>query len=344
MEGHPPGKQAYRNHMLLKTFLICNEFTLDNTVRSYYMVGYSIKDLSMVHTKTFLIQVNVNHRASRHTNQHPKGCHMKIRTQYFLTFLSATLLTVILAATGWWGFSSLQKSTDYLVKINSSVLEYSSLFEKVLAQSRRAEKEFFIFPDNLKKQEKYVTKWNNSYNQIYTYITELQKLFVQTGNTAMLADLKEAEKAMLENEKDFAIVVEKFRESKSYNLVNAAEYGIFKNRTHTIEDISAAMTQFGLKEVQKGRAELAATQNQLLFYGKIITLTALLSGIIIPFILSKRLTAYILQLTNATTHISRGDLAVEMPPGRKDELGDLANAIELIRKSLKIMLKKASKN
>lgn len=83
-------------------------------------------------------------------------------------------------------------------------------------------------------------------------------------------------------------------------------------------------------------------QQQLLFSGKIITLIAIALGVIVLLVLSKRLASYILQLTHATTEISRGNIAVEMPAGRKDELGDLAKAIELIRKSLKIMLKKAS--
>ncbi len=267
---------------------------------------------------------------------------MKIRTQYFLAFLSATLLTVILAGTGWWGFNNLRNTTDYLVRINSSVLEYSALFEKSLAQSRRAEKEFFIFPDNKDKQDKYIEKWENSYGKINVYIKKLRTLFEEAGNVDMLAKLDQAEKAMAANENDFAAVIQKYQDSKSYDLVNKAEYGIFKDRTHLLETISSEMTQFGLQEVAQGREKLAKVQQQLFSSGLIITFIALVLGMFVPLVLSKRLTSYILQLTHATTEISRGNITVEMPPGRKDEIGDLANAIELIRKSLKIMLKKAS--
>lgn len=268
---------------------------------------------------------------------------MKIRTQYFLAFLSSTLFTLILAGIGLWGFNNLQGSTDYLVKVNSSVLEYSSLFEKVLAQSRRAEKEFFLFPDKPEKQEKYITSWGDSYSQIYAYIGELRNLFEQTKNTAMLARLDEAQIAMRENENDFVVVIEKFQESKSYDLVNAAEYGAFKGRTHTIEDISSAMTQFGLKEVARGRVELASMQKQVLILGRVVTLIAMVLGVLMPFFLSNHMTRYILKLTDCTIQISRGNLTGELPLGRKDELGDLANAIDLIKKSLNIMLKKASR-
>ncbi len=91
---------------------------------------------------------------------------MKIRTQYYLAFLSSLIITFAVIGTSFWGLSSLKSTTDYLVQVNSAVLENSNLFEKELAKSRRAEKEFFIFPKNLAKQEKYIQSWNSSYNKI----------------------------------------------------------------------------------------------------------------------------------------------------------------------------------
>lgn len=265
---------------------------------------------------------------------------MKIRAQYYLAFLSSLIVIFAVAGSALWGVSNLKSTTDYLVHVNSYVLENSSLFEKELAKSRRAEKEFFIFPDNEAKQEKYVKSWRSSYKNIYGYISELRKLFTETGNTDMLAKLDEAENAMTSNEKEFAIVVNKFKKTKSYDAVNKAEYGSFKKKTHIIEDISANMTEFGLGEVAKGRAKLADTQSKVSFLIQGITGLAIVWGLLVPALLSRRLTSFILKLTDVSTKISQGNLTAKVPTGRKDELGDLASSLVLMQKSLLITVKK----
>ena len=265
---------------------------------------------------------------------------MKIRTQYYLAFLSSLIITFAVAVAAIWGVSNLKSTTDYLVQVNSAVLENSNFIEKELAKSRRAEKEFFIFPDKPAKQSKYVRSWNGSYDRIYGYIGELRTLFTGTGNTTMLAKLDEVETAMAANEKEWKIVVKKFQETKSYDMVNKAEYGSFKMKTHLIEEISAKMTEFGMNEVAKGRQELAEIQSKVCSIIQGITVLAIIWGLLLPALLSRRLTAYIHKLTEVSTQISHGKLTSKVPTGRSDELGDLANSIELMRRSLTMILKK----
>ncbi len=265
---------------------------------------------------------------------------MKIRTQYYLAFLSSLIITFAVAVAAIWGVSNLKSTTDYLVQVNSAVLENSNHIEKELAKSRRAEKEFFIFPNNPAKQKKYVRSWDSSYNRIYGYIGELRKLFTGTDNTTMLAKLDEAEMAMAANEIEWKMVVKKFQKTKSYDMVNKAEYGSFKKKTHLIEEISAEMTEFGMSEVAKGRQELAEIQSKVSLIVQGITGLAIIWGLLLPALLSRRLTAYILKLTEVSTKISQGKLTSKVPTGRSDELGNLANSIELMQKSLIFMLRK----
>ena len=67
---------------------------------------------------------------------------------------------------------------------------------------------------------------------------------------------------------------------------------------------------------------------------------AIIWGLLLPALLSRRLTAYILKLTEVSTKISQGKLTSKVPTGRSDELGNLANSIELMQKSLIFMLRK----
>ncbi len=264
---------------------------------------------------------------------------MKIRTQYYVAFLSSIAITFSVAVSAIWGINNLKSTTDYFVQINSAVLENSSLFEKELAKSRRYEKEFFIFPNNPTKQKKYIKSWHKSYDMIYGHIGKLKKLVSEMGNTTLLNKLGEAEMAMASNEKEWNIVVNKYQKTKSYDLVNKAEYGSFKKKTHVIEDISSAMNKFGMSEVAKGREKLAEIQSEVSLIVQGITGLAIIWGLLLPMLLSGRLTSHILKLTEVSTQISHGNLNSKVPTGRNDELGELANSIEMMRKSLIIVFK-----
>jgi len=239
-----------------------------------------------------------------------------------------------------WGFYELRETTDYLVTINSKVLETASNFDKELAHSRRAEKEFFIFPGNDEKQTKYVVSWETSYKKMRHYLTELESLFRTGNNHVMLQLIGRAKGIMDENETTFASVVSKFKQTKSYDTVNEAEYGSFKNQTHILEDIALKISKFGLAEVQKGRETLAETQRRTLLSIWIISAFAIIWGIIIPSILSRRLTSTILYLTNISNDISKGKMEKTINVTSRDELGDLANSIQRMQTSVKIMLDK----
>lgn len=263
---------------------------------------------------------------------------MRIQAKYLIAFLSGTVITVIIVGVSLWGFNSLRKTTDYLVTVNSRVLEFASYFDKELAHSRRAEKEFFIFPNNKPKQAKYITKWKGAYNKIRGYLDELERLFLGENNAEMFALVAQARKVMDENETLFASVVVKFKLTGSYDTVNKAEYGTFKEKTHILEDIAVKMSQYGLAEVEKGREFLAKTQSRTQLTIQIISILAVLWGVFVPIVLSKRMTATIRYLTQISNDISKGEMEKEITVTSRDELADLALSIKRMQTSIKIML------
>ncbi len=269
---------------------------------------------------------------------------MKLQAKYLIAFLSNTLITLIVVGLSGFGFYQLNKTTNYLVTVNSRVLEYANLFEKNLAQSRRAEKELFIFPNKPEKQRKYVKSWNGSMDAIDEYLQELEDLFIHVQHKALLNKILQAKKIVAENRREWATVVTNFQKTKEYDTVNKAEYGIFKKRIHTLENIGKEISAYGLTEVEKGRLEIDKIQKQTDMLIKIAAVIALLWGILVPIIFARQMTSTIVYLSQVADNISKGKIGQEIKVDRKDELGDLAQSIKRMQTSLRIMLKRLTKN
>ncbi|MBW6521448.1 MAG: HAMP domain-containing protein [Desulfoarculaceae bacterium] len=268
---------------------------------------------------------------------------MKIRAKYLLAFLSSTLLTLVIIGVTWMGLVELEKTTNYLVDKNNQILEFASLFEKELAQSRRAEKEFFIFPDDPAKQAKYVSDWEKMYKNVRNDALKLQDLFESIDNQEMAKKMRDTLKLIKDNEQEFELVVHKFQETKSYDAVNAAEYGSFKEKTHAIEEAAKAASSYGLAEVTKGRQSLVAVQHKVITVMQILALVSIVWGIVLPLVLATRMTSAIINLTKISDAVSMGNLDQEINIERKDELGDLARAIKRMQKSFVLMISRLPK-
>lgn len=268
---------------------------------------------------------------------------MKLQTKYLIAFLSNTLITLIIVGLAGFGFYELNKTTNYLVTVNSRVLQYAGLFEKNLAQSRRAEKEFFIFPNKPEKQAKYIKSWNNSMDQLLDDLQELESLFINVQHEVLLNKVTQAKKIIAKNKREWAIVVRKFQESKNYDVVNKAEYGTFKKRIHVLEDIGKDISAYGNAEVEKGRQEIEKVQKMTDMLIKIVAVIAVIWGTVVPVIFARQMTSTIVYLCDIADQISKGNLNQEIKVSRKDELGDLAQAIKRMQVSIRVMLKQLLK-
>ncbi|PKL51908.1 MAG: hypothetical protein CVV37_03975 [Nitrospira bacterium HGW-Nitrospira-1] len=267
---------------------------------------------------------------------------MKLRTKYLISFFSSTLITLVIVGLSIFGFYRLDKTTNYLVTVNSRVMEYSNLYEKELAKSRRAEKEFFIFPDNLTKQIKYINAWKNSMDTINDYLKELNDLFIHEQRGNLSNKVIQAENIVAKNRLEWDRVVTKFQETRSYDTVDKAEYGKFKEQTHTLEDIGKEISAYALSEVEKGRLEINRIQKQTDIWIKLIAIAAVLWGFIAPIIFARQMTSTIIYLSKIANDISKGDMEQEIEVNRKDELGDMAQSIKRLQTSMRVIFKKIS--
>jgi methyl-accepting chemotaxis protein len=266
---------------------------------------------------------------------------MKLLTKQFLAFLIGSLFTLGVAGTALWGFKNLEVVTDQLLSIDVRVNALANDFARELAKSRRAEKEFFIFPDKPEKQVKYISKWSKSYNMILEdFLNELNTLLRSKGDSIKLAEVAKATNLMNENIDEWKIVTDNFIRSKSYDQVNNAEYGVFKKRTHELEDISAALIATSMEDVVESRQQLKEVRdlNEMIIKGLFVV--SLIWAILFPMLFSRKMSGDIKKITKVADEISRGKIAAKLVLKRKDELGELAIAITRMQKSLMIIIRK----
>jgi methyl-accepting chemotaxis protein len=266
---------------------------------------------------------------------------MKLLTKQFLTFFVGSIFTLTVAGTAIWGFRGLELVTDQLLLVDVKINALANDFAREIAKSRRAEKEFFIFPDKPAKQVKYIANWHKSYDLIMSeYLEELDLLLGKNNDSEKMAMTTRARKLMNANIVGWKTVTDKFKRTKSYDSVNKAEYGLFKKRTHEIENISAKLIDDSINDVLESRRKLQTervlTENLI----KGIFVAALLWGLLAPIFFTRRLTAFIKNITTVTEEISRGRIGIKLKVNRKDELGDLAAAVNRMQRSLVIMIKK----
>jgi HAMP domain-containing protein len=74
----------------------------------------------------------------------------------------------------------------------------------------------------------------------------------------------------------------------------------------------------------------------------IIAIAAMLIGIVLSFLARRGITQPILHLTEVAEGISKGDISMPVRKETSDEIGDLAEAFERMRVSLKVMIEEES--
>lgn len=266
---------------------------------------------------------------------------MKLLTKQLLTFFVGSLFTLAAAGTAFWGFKSLEKVTDQLLLVDVKINVLANNFSREMAKSRQTEKEFFLFPDNPAQQVKSLADWHKSYDLIMAeYLAELDILLWQNNDREKLAMTTRARKLMTANITIWKNVTDKFKSTKSYESANQVEYVLFKERTHEIETLAVKLIDGSLNDIFESHQKLQTKRalNENLIKG--IFIAALLWGLLAPIFFARRLTAVIKNITGVALEISRGRIGTKLNVDRKDELGDLAAAINRMQRSLVIMIKK----
>jgi methyl-accepting chemotaxis protein len=91
-------------------------------------------------------------------------------------------------------------------------------------------------------------------------------------------------------------------------------------------------------ELSEMRTDVKSSQDRGMLIIVIIAVIAMLTGIVLAIIYGRSITRPITDLTAAADDISKGDISKPVPKESNDEIGDLAEAFERMRVSLKVMI------
>lgn len=90
------------------------------------------------------------------------------------------------------------------------------------------------------------------------------------------------------------------------------------------------------------REDVKASQDRGLLIIVIIAIVAMITGLVLSFVYGKRISLPIVNLTRAADDISKGEISKPVEKETNDEIGELAEAFERMRVSLKVMIEEES--
>jgi len=124
-------------------------------------------------------------------------------------------------------------------------------------------------------------------------------------------------------------------------LISAEEKTV-RPTFNTMRDLLARQNDIYKSELTVMRADVKASQSRGQVIIIIIAIAAMLIGLFLSFLASRRITQPILHLTEAAEGISKGEISTPVKKETGDEIGDLAEAFERMRVSLKVMMEEES--
>lgn len=265
---------------------------------------------------------------------------MKLLSKHIFLFFISTFFTIGIAGAALWGLQDVKANIDQLLQGDVRINDLANKFGRELSKSREAEKQFFVFPDNLKQQNKFIISWNKSYDLILVnYFDELDLLLRKSNDRDKLTMVAQARQLMNQNLAEWKKITDKFKQTKSYRAVVKAEYGPFLDRTEKIEDFASRLIEGSLQDVLNSRQKLNNTRAQMELVIQGILLAAILWGLFVPLIVARRLKGLVGRMIKITEEIGRGQAGSELNVSRGDELGELANSITRMQRSVQAMMK-----
>lgn len=122
----------------------------------------------------------------------------------------------------------------------------------------------------------------------------------------------------------------------------AAEEKTVRPIFDTMMSLLAKQNDIYKSELTTMREDVKNSQDRGLLIIIIIAVVAMITGIVLAFIYGKRISLPIVNLTKAAEDISKGEISKPVVKETNDEIGELAEAFERMRVSLKVMIEEES--
>lgn len=262
-----------------------------------------------------------------------------VRAKLFGGFILVLLLLVIIAIAGIVQMNGLGKKIDEASKVwvpkvtllGSLNMQLSDIERQLLQiMSEPIPSEVDRLEENLKKSMEEFTKAEKSYQAMISSGQE-KKSFDNFENTWSSL------------QKKIPVIVQAKRDGKQY------EQFVFFREAHTEYLIGSGLinnlVERNKKDVNNGAKEAESASSNGLALIIIISVVAILIGLVIAYIISKAISKPMLMIARQVKQVTDGDLQVEpMETKLQDEVGDLIRNFNLMTTNLRTVIGQVSTN
>ncbi len=261
---------------------------------------------------------------------------MKISTKILLGFGILILLVWVI---GIFSITSFSYSGTLFNKMDTDTIPKMTTVAEMSQKITEAHVEFmeFLLSGKLSSRDKVSGILGTLQNQSQ----EHQKREIETNGTNKQTAEELFQKIQLFSSSVVEVMDMKTRGLSDEDLLSAQEKSV-RPTYDTIMNILANENESYKSEFSIMRQDVKSSQSNGLLIIIIIAVIAMITGIILSIVYGRIITRPIVNLTNSAENISKGDISKPVIKETDDEIGELAEAFERMRVSLKVMIEEES--
>lgn len=267
---------------------------------------------------------------------------MSIAKKLILGFSIAILLTCL---TGTFALTALSKSgRTFRTVLSTNVTLFQKSYDlKIWAlQHRRSEKDFFLNVGNAERQKEYLGKYEDASSNLKKILAELKIAFQQNGKShpelSKLVDSTEGEYTGYYN--GFRLVADSVAANPNLSAQDANHRMMpFKQRIYVFEALVDTLLERNTQMLNATalQAQKSTSSSQILV--TLLLVLAVIASIVSSFIIIKQVRFGIDRIIREVDPVANGDLSKRCTATGKDELGGLAQKLNVFFEKLQASVK-----
>jgi len=262
-----------------------------------------------------------------------KFADLKMGTRLALIFGMSLLLLGITGAAGYIGVGSLSEKTETALTSDGRFAEYSAAAYAYVLEQRRHEKNIFLRIDSLDDVKKQFTQWEARTAKLKDAITRLQELSIEAEDRNELASLSQAYEGYVAG---FRGTYDKIITGKITTPQDGDKDILhYREAARNVSSISEQLAVKGNQRLQSLQGQIEGIASQIRNLVAIVFFCGLifLAAVSVPITLS--ITRPIGRVVNMLADLNRGEIDSRLQMKRKDEIGQMAAALDGFADNLK---------
>jgi len=258
--------------------------------------------------------------------------NLKIGVRLVVFF--ATIVIIITAALAYLSLKTkdITKEVDVIYNVHLLSMEYLIEADRDAYQSRLALTQAIYQREkgNVKALETLLPDINDNYDQInqrYTKFENLSAITQESEHVAKNEQFHENYKQVGEDAKQIIEFIQKNKLDEASKLFD----GSYQQHFEAMREVMNSFTEVSLDRANSAYTNSMSIGDKILYNSVIISIVIILFIILSSILLSRSLNKPIFKLVNYLQDMAKGDLSQKIEINQKDEIGVLANALQVMQ-------------